>query len=85
MSDDPLTRLLAARERPRRIVIGLLSGTSADGVHSQSGDVGSEAYGTGSPLAIAPYSAGGAYADFITVGDELGRPTGAVMSRLTRA
>ncbi len=31
MSDDPLARLLALRERPRRIVIGLLSGTSADG------------------------------------------------------
>ena len=27
----PLSRLLALRERPRRIVIGLLSGTSADG------------------------------------------------------
>ena len=31
MSDDPVSRLLAVRERPRRIVIGLLSGTSADG------------------------------------------------------
>jgi anhydro-N-acetylmuramic acid kinase len=31
MTDDPLARLLALRERPRRIVIGLLSGTSADG------------------------------------------------------
>jgi anhydro-N-acetylmuramic acid kinase len=31
MSSDPLARLLALRERPRRIVIGLLSGTSADG------------------------------------------------------
>ena len=31
MTDDPLGRLLAMRERPRRIVIGLLSGTSADG------------------------------------------------------
>ena len=28
---DPLGRLLAVRERPRRLVIGLLSGTSADG------------------------------------------------------
>jgi anhydro-N-acetylmuramic acid kinase len=28
---DPLARLLAARERPTRLVIGLLSGTSADG------------------------------------------------------
>jgi len=31
VSDDPVSRLLAVRERPRRIVIGLLSGTSADG------------------------------------------------------
>ena len=31
MTDDPLARLLALRERPRRVVIGLLSGTSADG------------------------------------------------------
>src|SRR6476469_6352499 len=31
MTADPLARLLALRERPRRIVIGLLSGTSADG------------------------------------------------------
>ena len=28
---DPLTRLLAARDRPGRLVVGLLSGTSADG------------------------------------------------------
>jgi anhydro-N-acetylmuramic acid kinase len=28
---DPLARLLAARDRPARLVIGLLSGTSADG------------------------------------------------------
>jgi len=28
---DPLARLFAARERPARLVIGLLSGTSADG------------------------------------------------------
>ena len=28
---DPLARLVAARERPTRLVIGLLSGTSADG------------------------------------------------------
>ena len=28
---DPLARLLAARERSPRLVIGLLSGTSADG------------------------------------------------------
>src|SRR4051812_19938674 len=31
MTADPLARLLALRERPRRLVIGLLSGTSADG------------------------------------------------------
>jgi anhydro-N-acetylmuramic acid kinase len=31
VSDDPVSRLLAVRGRPRRIVIGLLSGTSADG------------------------------------------------------
>ena len=31
MTQDPVSRLLAVRERPRRIVIGLLSGTSADG------------------------------------------------------
>jgi anhydro-N-acetylmuramic acid kinase len=31
MTADPLSRLLALRERPRRVVIGLLSGTSADG------------------------------------------------------
>jgi anhydro-N-acetylmuramic acid kinase len=31
VTGDPVSRLLAVRERPRRIVIGLLSGTSADG------------------------------------------------------
>src|SRR4029078_3414478 len=31
MTNAPLGRLLASRERPRRIIIGLLSGTSADG------------------------------------------------------
>src|SRR3954466_14387305 len=30
-ADDPLLRLLALRERPSRLVLGLLSGTSADG------------------------------------------------------
>jgi anhydro-N-acetylmuramic acid kinase len=29
---DPLVRLLALRARPRRLVLGLLSGTSADGI-----------------------------------------------------
>ncbi|HSY40175.1 MAG TPA: anhydro-N-acetylmuramic acid kinase, partial [Polyangia bacterium] len=31
LAGDPFTRLLAARDRPGRLVIGLLSGTSADG------------------------------------------------------
>ena len=31
VAGDPLTRLLAARDRPGRLVVGLLSGTSADG------------------------------------------------------
>ncbi len=30
-SDDPLRRLLTLRDRPSRLVVGLLSGTSADG------------------------------------------------------
>ena len=30
-SDDPLRRLLSLRERPSRLIMGLLSGTSADG------------------------------------------------------
>jgi anhydro-N-acetylmuramic acid kinase len=31
VTDDPVRRLLALRERPSRLVVGLLSGTSADG------------------------------------------------------
>jgi len=31
VAEDPLRRLLALRERPSRLVVGLLSGTSADG------------------------------------------------------
>src|SRR4051794_31232512 len=30
-TNDPLLRLLALRDRPSRLVVGLLSGTSADG------------------------------------------------------
>jgi anhydro-N-acetylmuramic acid kinase len=47
MTDDPLRRLLAARERPRRIIIGLLSGTSADGTDAALCDIGGFGENTG--------------------------------------
>ncbi len=37
---DPLVRLLALRDRPRRLVIGLLSGTSADGTDAALCEIG---------------------------------------------
>jgi anhydro-N-acetylmuramic acid kinase len=47
MTDDPLRRLLAARERPRRIIIGLLSGTSADGTDAALCEIGGSGENTG--------------------------------------
>jgi anhydro-N-acetylmuramic acid kinase len=38
---DALTRLLAAREKPVRLVIGMLSGTSADGTDAALCEIGS--------------------------------------------
>ena len=41
------------------------AGASADGIHPLAGQAGPPAYGTTSPLAIAPYTTGGAYADVL--------------------
>jgi anhydro-N-acetylmuramic acid kinase len=47
MTDDPLGRLLALRERPRRIIVGLLSGTSADGTDAALCEVAGHGENTG--------------------------------------
>jgi len=39
MTDDPVKRLMDLRDRPRRVVIGLLSGTSADGTDAALCDI----------------------------------------------
>ena len=44
---DPLARLLAIRERPRRVVIGLLSGTSADGTDAALCEIAGHGENTG--------------------------------------
>jgi len=44
---DPLYRLLAIRERPRRIIIGLLSGTSADGTDAALCEIAGHGENTG--------------------------------------
>jgi len=47
MNKDPVSRLLAVRERPRRVVIGLLSGTSADGTDAALCDIAGSGENTG--------------------------------------
>src|SRR5262245_30833498 len=47
MTNDPLGRLLASRERPRRIIIGLLSGTSADGTDAALCEIAGHGENTG--------------------------------------
>jgi anhydro-N-acetylmuramic acid kinase len=44
---DPLARLLAIRERPRRVVIGLLSWTSADGTDAALCEIAGHGENTG--------------------------------------
>src|SRR5499427_907917 len=47
MTVDPVSRLLAIRERSRRVVIGLLSGTSADGTDAALCDIAGHGENTG--------------------------------------
>src|SRR5262245_30887866 len=47
MSEDLLSRLMAVRARPRRVVIGLLSGTSADGTDAALCEIAGHGENTG--------------------------------------
>jgi anhydro-N-acetylmuramic acid kinase len=47
---DPLAALLALRERPRRLVIGLLSGTSADGADAALCELAGSGEATGARI-----------------------------------